>query len=54
VPPYASRKRAANFANLPPILSFVGDIEPFRDEAIMYMLLFDWNTLFKKDRLGIN
>jgi acetyl esterase/lipase len=37
VPFYAAPARASNFNNLPPTLSFVGDIEPFRDETIIYM-----------------
>jgi acetyl esterase/lipase len=37
VPFYAAPARATDFTNLPPTLSFVGDIEPFRDETIIYM-----------------
>ncbi|MCM3781356.1 alpha/beta hydrolase [Neobacillus mesonae] len=37
VPPYAAAARAANFTNLPPTVTFVGDIEPFRDETIQYV-----------------
>ena len=37
VPFYASPARAQNFKNLPPTVSFVGSIEPFRDETINYM-----------------
>jgi acetyl esterase/lipase len=37
IPFYASPARATDFNNLPPTLSFVGDIEPFRDETIIYM-----------------
>lgn len=37
VPTYASPARASDFSNLPPTLSFVGDIEPFYDETILYM-----------------
>jgi acetyl esterase/lipase len=37
VPFYASPARAASFKNLPPTFSFVGSIEPFRDETINYI-----------------
>lgn len=36
VPCYASPARATDFANLPPAISFVGSVEPFRDETIQY------------------
>jgi acetyl esterase/lipase len=36
-PVYAAPARASDFTNLPPTLSFVGNIEPFRDETIIYM-----------------
>ncbi|WP_405182988.1 alpha/beta hydrolase [Nocardia sp. NBC_01377] len=37
VPAYAAPARAADFAGLPPTISFVGGIEPFRDETIAYV-----------------
>jgi acetyl esterase/lipase len=37
VPFYAAPARATNFKNLPPTFSFVGSIEPFRDETINYI-----------------
>jgi acetyl esterase/lipase len=37
VPVYAAAARAANFSNLPPTITFVGDLEPFRDETIRYV-----------------
>lgn len=37
VPIYAAPSRGKYFANLPPVCSFVGDLEPFRDEVIDYM-----------------
>jgi acetyl esterase/lipase len=37
VPEYASPARATNYANLPPTATFVGDLEPFRDETIAYV-----------------
>jgi len=36
VPPYASPARATDYTELPPAVSFVGSIEPFRDETIAY------------------
>jgi acetyl esterase/lipase len=37
VPEYAALARATNYAKLPPTATFVGDLEPFRDETILYM-----------------
>lgn len=37
VPIYAAPGRAADYSNLPPAVTFVGDIEPFRDETIQYV-----------------
>ena len=37
VPIYAAPGRAADYRNLPPAVTFVGDIEPFRDETIQYV-----------------
>jgi acetyl esterase/lipase len=37
VPFYAAPARADNYENLPPALSFVGSIDPFRDETMAYM-----------------
>lgn len=37
VPVYAAAARETNFDNLPPTITFVGDIEPFRDETILYV-----------------
>jgi acetyl esterase/lipase len=36
VPAYASPARATDYSNLPPAVTFVGSIEPFRDETIAY------------------
>ncbi len=36
VPIYAAAARADHYSNLPPTITFVGDIEPFRDETIQY------------------
>jgi acetyl esterase/lipase len=36
-PVYASPARATDYSNLPPAITFVGDIEPFRDETIKYV-----------------
>lgn len=36
VPIYAAPARAADYRNLPPTVTFVGDLEPFRDETIQY------------------
>lgn len=37
VPIYAAPARAQELAGLPPALTFVGDLEPFRDETISYV-----------------
>lgn len=37
VPIYAAAARAADYRGLPPAVTFVGDIEPFRDETIGYV-----------------
>jgi len=36
VPAFAAPSRATDFSNLPPAVTFVGDLEPFRDETILY------------------
>lgn len=37
VPPYAAPARATDYSKLPPTITFVGDLEPFRDETIQYV-----------------
>jgi acetyl esterase/lipase len=37
VPPYASPTLNDDYTNLPPAISFVGHLDPFRDETIHYM-----------------
>ncbi len=37
VPYYASPARAVDYSNLPPTATFVGELEPFRDETIQYV-----------------
>jgi len=37
VPKYAAPSRETNYENLPPTITFVGDLEPFRDETINYI-----------------
>ncbi|MGP6140668.1 alpha/beta hydrolase [Jeotgalibaca sp. A127] len=37
VPPYAAAARATDYSNLPPTVTFVGDLEPFRDETVQYI-----------------
>ncbi len=37
IPPYASAALNDDFEGLPPAISFVGDMEPFRDETIAYI-----------------
>lgn len=37
VPPYAAAARETDYAGLPPAVTFVGDIEPFRDETLAYI-----------------
>jgi acetyl esterase/lipase len=36
VPCYAAPSRATDYSNLPPTFTFVGDIEPFYDEVVIY------------------
>jgi acetyl esterase/lipase len=38
VPAYAAPARATDCSNLPPAVTFVGDLEPFRDETIQYVM----------------
>jgi acetyl esterase/lipase len=37
VPCYAAPARAEDYSNLPPTATFVGELEPFRDETIQYV-----------------
>lgn len=37
VPPYAAPARLKDFHGLPPAFTFVGSIDPFRDETVTYM-----------------
>lgn len=37
VPCYAAPARAEDYGNLPPTATFVGELEPFRDETIQYV-----------------
>jgi acetyl esterase/lipase len=37
IPAYAAAARASDFTNLPPAITFVGDLEPFKDEVITYV-----------------
>jgi acetyl esterase/lipase len=37
VPEYAAPARATDYSNLPPAATFVGNLEPFRDETITYV-----------------
>lgn len=37
VPPYASPSLATNYKHLPPTITFVGELEPFKDETINYV-----------------
>jgi len=37
VPAYAAAARATDYSNLPPTATFVGDLEPFRDETVEYV-----------------
>ncbi len=37
VPYYAAPARANDYSNLPPTVTFVGELEPFRDEVIQYV-----------------
>ena len=37
VPKYAAPARESDFSNLPPTATFVGDLDPFRDETIQYV-----------------
>lgn len=38
VPSYAAAARAMDYSNLPPTVTFAGDLEPFRDETIQYVM----------------
>jgi len=37
VPIYAAPARAIDYSNLPPTFTFIGDLDPFRDETITYV-----------------
>ena len=37
VPAYAAPARAMDYSKLPPTVTFVGELEPFRDETIQYV-----------------
>ncbi len=37
VPAYAAPARAHDYSKLPPAITFVGDLEPFRDETLAYV-----------------
>lgn len=37
VPYYAAPARAEDYSNLPPTATFVGELEPFRDETVQYV-----------------
>ena len=37
IPPYAAAARNKDYKNFPPTISFVGDLEPFKDETIAYI-----------------
>lgn len=37
IPPYASPSMNDDYKNLPPTITFVGDLEPFKDETINYV-----------------
>lgn len=37
VPVYAAAARATDYSKLPPTITFVGDIEPFKDETVEYV-----------------
>jgi len=37
VPKYAAPAREADYSGLPPTVTFVGDLDPFRDETVQYV-----------------
>lgn len=37
IPAYAAPARATDYSNLPPTITFVGELEPFRDETVAYV-----------------
>ena len=37
IPPYAAAARSENYSELPPTITFVGDLDPLRDETIEYV-----------------
>jgi len=45
IPAYAAPARAKDFTKLPPTITFVGDLEPFRDETIAYVKNLERNGI---------
>ena len=37
IPPYAAPARNTDYSNFPPTITFVGSMEPFKDETIAYV-----------------
>jgi acetyl esterase/lipase len=37
IPAYAAAARATDYSKLPPTITFVGDLEPFKDETLTYV-----------------
>lgn len=37
IPPYAAAARAKDYNHLPPTITFVGSVEPFKDETLTYV-----------------
>jgi acetyl esterase/lipase len=37
IPVYAAPARATDYSKLPPTITFIGSVEPFRDETIAYV-----------------
>lgn len=45
IPAYAAPARAKDYSKLPPTITFVGDLEPFRDETIAYVKNLERNEI---------
>lgn len=45
VPPYAAAARAVDYSRLPPTITFIGSIEPFKDETYAYINALKANNI---------
>jgi len=51
IPVYAAAARNKDYSNFPPTISFVGDLEPFKDETIAYVEALEMEGIDVKFRL---